>query len=328
VSRRRCSVQASSYDVRIGKTPLVPLDLGLPSTARVFAKLEGANPTGSIKDRGAQYGIVKLLRTNQIDRNTTIIESSSGNFGIALAAVCRQMGLRFVCVVDPHITRTNEMLMRFFGAELIKVDNADAHGGYLLTRIRTVKEFLAANPNSYWMNQYANPLIAEAYAETIGEELWSEVPRLDLLFVGVSSGGTIAGLTRKNLEKGGRTTIVPVDSEGSIIFGGKPMRRYIPGIGSSMVPGHFATTPVSKPIMVAERDAVTSCRELLARHCLFVGGSSGSVFQAVREYFTRRDLERHVTAVAIFADQGDRYADTIFNDEWVNRVFGTPSAAA
>lgn len=223
---------AFSNKRRCGETPVVLLELGEFSGVEIYAKLEGANPTGSVKDRGAGYVINTLLRTGQVGRDTIIIESSSGNFGIALAAVCRRMGLRFVCVIDPNITRTNEMLIRSYGAEVIKVDRPDPHGGFLLSRINTVNEFISANPGAYWINQYGNPLVAEAYAETLGSELWTEIPDLDLLFVGVSSGGTIAGLVRKNRERGGRTIIVPVDSDGSVIFGGPAKRRYIPGIGS------------------------------------------------------------------------------------------------
>lgn len=304
-----------SYLDRHGCTPLARIDIPEFSSLSIYAKLEGTNPTGSLKDRGAAYVIGKLLKEGRIDRNSTLVESSSGNFGIALAAVCQRLKLRFICVIDPNITRTNEMLIRSFGAEVVKVEQPDPQGGYLLNRIKTVKSLVASNPNAYWVNQYGNPLVREAYAETLGTELWNEIPDVDLVFLGVSSGGTIAGLTSKNQERGGRTTIIPVDTEGSTIFGGPPKRRYIPGIGSSMVPQHFSHMRLETPVIVREIDAVAGCRELLTHHGLFVGGSSGSVYHAAKQYLSSRSMSKG-KVVLIFADLGDRYADTIFNDDW------------
>ena len=304
---------------RIGNTPLVRLQMPSLPHAELYAKLEGTNPTGSVKDRGACQVVTSLLKSGRIGRDTVLIESTSGNFGIALAHVCQRLGLRFVCVIDPNITRINEMLIHALGAEVIKVERPDPRGGYLATRIATVERFVAATPNAYWVNQYGNPLLAEAYAETLGRELFDELPDLDLLFVGVGSGGTIAGLTIQNQRRGGRTTIVPVDAEGSVIFGGPQKPRFIPGIGSSMVPLHFQRFPVGPPAIVREADAARACGELLTQHGLFVGGSSGSVFHAARQHLAAHPGAR-ITAAMIFADTGDRYADTVFDHAWCRRL--------
>jgi cysteine synthase len=121
---------------KLGNTPLVSLSIKELPNVNLFVKLEAHNPTGSVKDRAASYILRKLLESGGIDQETTIIESTSGNFGIALSAYCKYYGLRFIAVVDPYITTINEMLIRANGAEIVKVTQPDKHGGYLLTRIQ------------------------------------------------------------------------------------------------------------------------------------------------------------------------------------------------
>jgi len=305
-----------NYKDRVGKTPVVKLELKNHPNLDVYSKLEFSNPTGSVKDRAAVFVIDKLLKTGEIDQNTTLVESSSGNFGIALASYCRQKNLKFICVVDPHITNVNECLMRLNGAEIIKVTEPDENGGYLLNRIRKVKEIKAGLENSYWVNQYCNPYNAEAYYNSLGQEICDQFERMDYLFLGISSGGTITGVSKKVKEHYPNIKVIAVDIEGSVIFGFPPKKRFIPGIGSSMVPDILRHALIDDVVMMDEVSTIESCRELLNDNFIFAGGSSGSVYGAIKKYFKDYKGSYRPRIITIFPDRGERYISTIYNDCW------------
>lgn len=297
-------------------TPMVRLSSANIPRVALFAKLELQNITGSIKDRAASFILDHLLERGEISRSTRIVESSSGNLGIALSAACKARGLQFTCVIDPFIQPVNEFIIRELGGRLVKVTRPDAFGGYLSTRIETVHDICAATPDSYWVNQYGNPLNAQAYYETLGPELCGGVERLDYVFIGVSSGGTITGVSRRVKERFPDAKVIAVDMRGSVIFGGTPRKRPIPGIGSSMVPSILAEASIDDVVLVDERDTILGCRELLSSHSLFCGGSSGAVFSATEKYFGIRPAEHNVNVAIILPDRGDRYIDTIYNAAW------------
>jgi cysteine synthase A len=227
------SLKIPSILERVGNTPLVSIKMEELSNVNLFVKLEAYNPTGSVKDRAAAYILRELLDDGTIDSKTTIIESTSGNFGVALSAYCKYYGLKFIAVVDPHISKMNEMLMRANKARIIKVTQHDQHGGYLLTRINKIKELEQGIKNCYWINQYENPLNARAYYQSLGKEICFQLEEINYVFLGVSSGGTITGVSQKIKENFPAATIVAVDVEGSLIFTGVGRKRFIPGIGSS-----------------------------------------------------------------------------------------------
>ncbi len=301
---------------RVGGTPMIRLELEELPRVRLYSKMEFYNPTGSVKDRAASYIIDKLLKLGEINQETTIIESSSGNFGIALSAYCKLRGLKFICVVDPHITRVNEMLIRSRGAEVIKVTEQDENGGYLLNRIRKVKELRESIENSYWVNQYGNPYNAEAYGETLAVEICEALDPVDYIFLGISSGGTITGVSGRIKKRFPNVQVIGVDIIGSVIFGFPPQKRYIPGIGSSMVPDILKQAKIDGVVMMDEISTIRMCHELLERHFVFAGGSSGSAYGAVKKYFQDNPPERDLNVVTIFPDRGERYVDTVYNEEW------------
>lgn len=307
---------------KIGNTPLTALPIADEPNLNVFAKLEFYNPTGSVKDRAASYILNSLLNSGTITKNTTIIESSSGNFGVALSAYAKLKGLKFICVIDKTTLKVNEMLIRQQGAEVICITEPDECGGFLLNRLKKIKEIIAETDDIYWINQYANPLNAKAYYNSLGNEICMEAPRrsIDYLFMGVSSGGTITGVSQKVKEKYPNATIVAVDVDGSVIFGGKPHKRFIPGIGSSLKPEIIKHAKIDDVISVNEQETITSCRELLKHHNLYAGGSSGSVYAAVQKYFKQNPATRPVNIMCVFADKGERYISTIYNDEWCHMI--------
>lgn len=304
---------------RVGNTPLVKLAIPEFKNIRVYAKLEMCNPTGSVKDRAAFYILKKIIADQIIDKNTTILESSSGNFGVALAAYTNLFGLKFKCVVDPHISPVNKMLIEHYGGSLISVTEPDDSGGYLLNRIKKVNELLKLIPNSYWINQYENWYNSEAYYESLGYELVKEMGSIDYAFMGVSSGGTITGVSRKIKEHFPNAKIFAVDITGSVIFGHPPKKRYIPGIGSSIRPGILKQAKLDGHILVDEATTVKMCLRLLKDNHIFAGGSSGSVFAGILKFFKDYKENRKLDVVTIFADRGERYTDTIYNERWAGK---------
>lgn len=300
----------------IGDTPVVRVDLPNLPRVHIQAHLEFTNPTGSVKDRAAAFIIDRLLSTGRLKRGSRLIESSSGNFGIALAAYAHYRGLQFCCVIDPRINHANEAILRASHAELIKVTEPDGAGGFLKTRLARIQEILAQEPETYWINQYANPLNAEAYYTTLAEEMCAAAPRLDYVFLGVSSGGTIAGVSRRVKELRPEVQVIAVDSVGSAVFGDTPRPRFIPGIGSSIRPAILETAKIDKVIHIDEVTTVRTCRELYSEYGIFAGGSSGSVLAAMKSHFAANVPTEDVVVATIFADRGERYLDTIYNPSW------------
>src|SRR5438045_1027937 len=214
-------------------TPHVPVAM---EHMNLFAKLEYVNPVGSIKDRPAYWILKRAAERREICDETTVIESSSGNFASALAAFTRLVGLRFVPVIDPNISSTYESFLRRTCSTVVKVEERDDTGGFLKTRLQMVKHLCATIPNAYWTNQYGNPDAVEAHYELTAGEICADFASLDYVFIGVSTGGTIAGLSRRLKERYPNVRIIAVDTQGSVIFGDTPRKRHIPGLRSTISP--------------------------------------------------------------------------------------------
>jgi len=300
----------------VGNTPLLKLTMSELKQLNIFAKLEMFNPTGSVKDRAASYILEKLIECGTINKDTVIIESSSGNFGLALSAACRWLGLKFYCVIDKNTMPDNEMLISALSDKVFKITEPDEYGGYLLNRIKKVKELVENIPNSYWINQYENPLNAEAYYHTLASELIESVKKIDYVFMGVSSGGTITGVSNRIKEYFPESRIIAVDIYGSVIFGSQPRKRSIPGIGSSKYPLILNKAKIDDHVMVSELETVNMCQRLLKEYFILAGGSSGSVMSAILKYFTQNLPDREINVVTVFPDRGDRYTSTIYNPDW------------
>ncbi|MDQ3265994.1 MAG: 2,3-diaminopropionate biosynthesis protein SbnA [Myxococcota bacterium] len=298
-------------------TPVVPLRTqGL----ELYAKLEFHNPFGSIKDRTAYWILKGAVERGELRSGATVVESSSGNFAFALAGFAKLLGLRFVPVIDPNITGVTESFLRRTCDRVVKVEERDETGGYLGTRLRKVQELCAEIPGAYWPNQYGNPDGMDAHYQLTGAELCQQLERLDLVFIGVSTGGTIAGVSRRLKERFPAVRIVAVDAVGSVIFGGAPQRRHIPGIGASVVPELVAHARIDEVVMIPERQTAEACQALLWEHGLFVGGSSGSAFAAARQYPVLMKAQKPPVAVFICPDRGTAYLETVYNPGWVARL--------
>lgn len=299
----------------IGHTPCVLLNSDEIPNMDLFCKLEYYNPCGSIKDRAAWYVITRLINEGKINKDSLIIESSSGNFGIALSFYCKKYGIPFCCVIDKNICEINEFLIRRICDMVYMIDELDQNGGYLLNRINKVHELLEQHQNSFWINQYMNPIICEAYYHHLGDEIVNDIPHLDYAFIGVSSGGTISGLSRRLKKEYPQIRIIAVDVKGSVIFGGSPEKRSIPGIGSSVIPENLKSAIIDDIVIVSEQETIESCYRLLEQHMLFVGGSSGSVFAATKKYFQKREITTLSKALLILPDRGDKYFGIVYKND-------------
>ncbi len=308
-------ITADSILDAIGSTPLVQLRRYLDrSDVKLYAKIEAFNPGGSAKDRPARRMIEEAIESGHIDQNTTIIESSSGNMGIGLAQVCRYYGLRLICVVDPNAQPQNVAIMRALGAEIDLVTEP-MQGDFLAARLARVCELLETIDGSYWPNQYSNRQNPKAHQlgtiREIDEALWGQ---MDYLFVATSSTGTASGC-RDYLRKHGRDTeVVAVDAEGSVLFGGVPGRRRIPGLGAGRMPRLARGQSFDHVERVSDLDCVVGCRRMADREAILVGGSAGGVLESIR---AMQDDLAGKTCVAVLHDSGTRYLDTVFNDQWV-----------
>lgn len=298
-------------------TPHVPLAV---EGMHLFAKLEYANPVGSIKDRAAYWILKRAAERGEITDETTVIESSSGNFAAALAAFTHLLGLRFIPVIDPNISGAYESFLRRMCPTVVKVENRDDTGGFLKTRLQMVEHLCATTPNAYWTNQYGNMNAVEAHYELTAGDICADFESLDAVFVGVSTAGTIAGVSRRLKERYPAVRIIAVDTVGSVIFGGPPRTRHIPGVGSSIVPELLSHAKIDDVVLISERETVDACRELLTTHGLFVGGSSGTAFAAIKRYATRMAGSKCPTVLFLCADRGTPYLDTVFDPTWATRL--------
>ena len=289
------------------------------SDIKLYVKHEGFNITGSIKDRAARNVITYMVDNKLIDQNGAIIESSSGNMGIALSWYCNKNNLEFYCVVDPNINKENMKILEVLGAHIILVDKLDQNGGYLLSRIETVHNFLNENRKAYWVNQYDNHLVIDGYSG-IADEICSEIGEFDYLFMTVSSGGSIAGVSKRIKEIQPKVKVVCVDAVGSVVFGKEPKKRFIPGAGASIKPENLKYACIDDVLWVDEKEAIDMCHKYSKSNFL-LGGSSGLVLAGIKKYLETNKVDRGAKVVTIFPDRGDRYLNTIYNKKWIDEKF-------
>ncbi|MGB6816197.1 MAG: 2,3-diaminopropionate biosynthesis protein SbnA [Pseudolabrys sp.] len=285
----------------------------------VFLKLEGFNITGSIKVKTA-IGLVENLEQRGLARpnETVLVESSSGNLGLALSLVCAIRGYRFICVTDPNANRSTIRGMEVYGAQVIVVEDRDPAGGYLGSRLKKIDQILQSDPNAIWLNQYANIANKNVHAEQTANEIAREFDKVDWVFVGTGTTGTLAGISERLRQEFPTIKIVAVEPVGSVTFGGAPGKRNIPGIGTSVRPKLADLVKPDRIVVVNEEKTVESCLSFVREHHLLVGGSTGTVLAAVQQLAP--EFSRGDTIVAISADLGEKYLDTIYNPAWVERV--------
>ena len=285
----------------------------------VFLKLEGFNISGSIKVKTA-IGLIEDLEQRGVAKphETVIVESSSGNLGIALSIVCAIKGYKFICVTDSNATRANIRGMELYGAEVRVVEDRDSGGGFLASRFKIINRILQSEPNAVWLNQYDNIANKKVHAEQTANEIASEFDKVDWIFVGAGTTGTLAGISERLRNAFPKIKVVAVEPVGSVTFGGAPGKRNIPGIGTSLRPKLADLANPDLVIAIDEQKTIETCLSFVRDYHLLVGGSTGTVLAAVQKLAP--EFEPGDTIVAISADLGEKYLDTIYDAAWVENV--------
>lgn len=316
------STPIASIDEAVGNTPLVRLSRMFPD-AEVYAKVESLNPGGSAKDRSALGMLRDALTSGRLQPGGTVIESSSGNLGVALARACTLAGVAFVCVVDSRANRATIAQIRALGGEVSLVDTPDPETGDLLrARHLRVQQLLDERPGAISLNQYANPANPAAHRDGTMREVSEALDqRVDEVFVAVSTTGTVNGCLDHVRAQGLATRVVAVDAEGSVLFGGTAGDRLIPGMGAGVVTDLSRLAAPDEVVRVRDIEAVAGCRALAAREGILAGGSAGAVIWALAH--SRPAPGQRV--VAILHDGGAAYLETVYDDEWVSSRLGVTS---
>ncbi len=284
----------------------------------VNIKLEGFSISGSIKIKSALRMVDRLEMSGKIKKGDTLIESSSGNLGVALSIISAVRGYKFVCVTDPNLLSTSENLMKAYGTEIVKITEKDENGGYLNSRIKYIKNIVSKDKSFTWINQYENIDNVDAHYSSTAPSIFKKFQKIDYLFVGAGTTGTLSGVSRYFKLKSPDTKIIAVDSVGSVTFGGKSGKRLIPGLGTSKVPPISKLSIYDEIVYVAEQDTINLCKQLSLKGLLF-GGSTGTILSGICKY--KNEIKADACVVTISPDFGNNYLDTIYNDEWTNKYF-------
>lgn len=299
---------ATSLTASFGNTPLLTLkNFSGDSGASILGKQESRNPMGSIKCRIAVSMIEAAENTGLINKDTTVIEPTSGNTGLGLAFVCAAKKLKLTLTMPDSMSVERRHLLKHLGAKLILTPAADGIKG----TIAAAEQLMADTPNSFMPDQFSNPANPEIHRKTTAEEIWRDTDgRIDFFVAGVGTGGTITGVSEvlkaRNPEM--RTVAVePADSP--ILSGGKPGPHKIQGIGAGFVPAVLNTEIIDEVITVSNDDAFDTARELATSEGVLCGISSGAAAWAARQLAGRPE-NAGKTVVVILPDTGERYLST------------------
>lgn len=294
----------------VGETPSIELkniESEFSLSARLIAKVEGANPAGSAKDRAALYMIEHAEKQGLITKGSTIIEPTSGNTGIALAAVAVPRGYRVIIVMPDNMSEERKRLMTAYGAELVLTDGRLGMSG----SIEKAYELKAQIENSYIPDQFNNKANALAHYETTAPELYRDCDEsVDIFVAGVGTGGTITGVGRYLKEQNENVQIIAVEPKNSpILSGGKAGAHGLQGIGAGFVPGVLDVNVIDEIICVTEEEAYKSARLLAKKEGILAGISSGAALHAAIE-IAKREENKDKNIVILLPDRGDRYLST------------------
>ena len=296
------------------------VDLGSTFGQSLFLKCEGFNFSGSIKLKAATEMVEAAEREGILTPGSVLVESSSGNLGVALSMIAANKGYGFLCVTDSRCNLSTRGLMQAFGSQVHVITEPDPVGGLLGARINYVRGLCASDERYVWLNQYSNPQNWQAHYRSTAPAIARQFPQLDVLFVGAGTCGTLMGCARYFREWHRRVRVVAVDAVGSVTFGGPAGRRMIPGVGTGVRPPMLDESFVDDVVRVEEADTIRACHRLAATGFLF-GGSTGTVVSGAMDWL-RLDGSQDLTAVAIAPDFGERYLDTVYHANWVQDLYG------
>lgn len=297
----------------VGRTPLVKINkLTKKTYAPVVAKLEFYNPASSVKDRTAVSMIEDAERKGLINKDTVIIEPTSGNTGIGLAWVCAVKGYKLILTMPETMSTERRKLLKIFGAEVVLTPGEKGMKG----AIEKAKEILEKTPNAFMPMQFDNPANVEIHRTTTAEEIWRDTDgKIDIFVAGVGTGGTLTGVAEVLKKRKPSIKVVAVEPASSpVISGGPPGHHKIQGIGAGFIPSILKTDLIDEVIKVSDEDAAKTMRALAAQEGLLVGISSGAAMWAALQIASRQENQGKLIVV-IFPDTGERYLSTwVFNE--------------
>jgi cysteine synthase len=305
----------SSIDELVGDTPMLRLTFpDVPSHTRLLAKLEMFNPLSSVKDRAALSMLRAAERSGVLRPGVTVVEATSGNTGISLAALCAVRNYRCVLVMPDNATEERRRILRAFGAELVLSPHQDG----LVGTMARARDVAAAIPGAIYVGQDHNPDNPAAHYAGTGPEIWTATGgKVDVLVCGVGTGGTLTG-TARYLKEHTDVHVVAVEPAGSpVLSGGERGPHAIPGIGGGILQDNTDTTRIDEVLTVTDEAAAAATVAIAKRFGLFVGVSSGAAVHAAHTVATRPEWAG-ATVVTILPDAGERYLsiwDTLSHDE-------------
>jgi [CysO sulfur-carrier protein]-thiocarboxylate-dependent cysteine synthase len=286
----------------VGSTPLVELSRLAPPGVRVYAKLEGQNPTGSIKDRIAKAMIEAAEASGELEPGRELLEPTSGNTGISLALVARLKGYRLTCVMPENATEERRRLLRLFGADIIDSPGAEGSNG----AVRVALELAQQEPRYYMPFQYANDANPRAHYEGTGVEIAVALERVDCLVAGLGTGGTLMGVGERLRESFPEVTIAAAEP-----LPGDPVMG-LRSLEDGYVPPILDVSKLDRKLLVSNDEAAAAVRQLLDQEGIFAGVSSGAVVHVALRL--ARELEEGSVVVCILADGGWKYLSADFWD--------------
>lgn len=304
----------------IGNTPLIKLKIN-GSCWKIYCKLEKFNPGGSMKDRMALNMIEEAEQSGKLKPGGTIIESSSGNTAIGLAIASAIKGYRFIAVVDHHASSYKIKMIKAYGGEIVLVGDGYNDGEVaVVEREKTAKKMAESMENAFYPNQADNIANKAAYINTLAIELIHEIGQIDELYGAIGTGGSLCGTALGLRKQGAKTIINAIEPDGSIIFGGEGKAYYQSGTGNPIdapIPSIIDYTLIDHNFYSTDSEAFTTCRFFAKKFGILIGGSAGGVLYKALECIAQKKDKG--TAVILLCDGGERYIDTVFNDEWINK---------
>lgn len=291
----------------IGKTPLVRLEKYeryINAQAKIFAKVEFFNPAGSVKDRVAFSMIKKAEQQGKINKDTVIIEPTSGNTGIGLACVCAYLGYKLILTMPETMSVERRKLLSVYGAEIVLTDGKKGMSG----AIEKANELAEKNKNSFIPGQFENPANPEAHYLSTAPEIWDALDgSIDAFVAGAGTGGTVSGIGRFLKEKNKDIKIIAIEPDSSaVISGEKPGAHKLQGIGAGFIPENLDVGLLDEIVKVSAEDAYEATRNLVKTEGLLCGISSGAALFAAGEA-AKKEEYKNKNIVVLLPDSGSRY---------------------
>ncbi len=299
---------AANIGELVGNTPMVKLNKVIPDNdVEIYAKLEFNNPSASVKDRPALAMIVDAESKGSIDKNTVIIEPTSGNTGIGLAMVCAYKGYRLILTMPESMSTERRKMMEILGAEIVLTEAELGMKG----AVKKAEKLLAEYDNSFMPQQFKNPANPQIHFRTTAEEIWRDTGGdFEFFAAGVGTGGTITGTGEALKSKNPRLKIIAVEPEDSpVISGGEPGPHKIQGIGAGFIPDNLNLAIIDETIKVSNENAINFARKIIREEGILIGISSGAIAYAACK-IAERPENRGKKFVIIFCDTAERYLST------------------